>query len=322
MGAGTGHRALLNGLIKYREELKSLTAIVAVTDNGGHSGELRKQHSIPAVGDGRQCLTALAGDRAAAARFDKRDADGRSHGNAELVRLVQEQGSLSKAFAVAAEQLRCFGAVVPATNAGVHVAAELTDGSLIVGEWEIVERQPATPIASVRLEPSAPAHPDALAAISKSDVIIIAPGGFYVGVVSTLLPDGMAEAISRSRAPLVQVVNFMNFPSLTDSWTAKQHIDEMSRYTHRRPDLAIINSGFVPEHIQTHYHKFGYTQVQVPTHDDPVNDTRLVITDLVPEEIPASGERPGNFKKATHLLVHDPKKTVQAITTALIEFRP
>ena len=53
LGSGTGQATLLHGLRAYDCKV---TAIVAVTDNGGHSGQLRHVLHIPHVGDTRQCL--------------------------------------------------------------------------------------------------------------------------------------------------------------------------------------------------------------------------------------------------------------------------
>src|SRR5262245_48320921 len=56
LGGGTGQATLLRGLQDYPCQV---TAIVGVTDNGGHSGQLRRILHQPQVGDTRQCLSAL-----------------------------------------------------------------------------------------------------------------------------------------------------------------------------------------------------------------------------------------------------------------------
>ena len=48
LGNGTGQATLLYGL---REYACGVTAIVGVTDNGGHSGQLRRLLQMPQVGD-------------------------------------------------------------------------------------------------------------------------------------------------------------------------------------------------------------------------------------------------------------------------------
>ncbi len=57
LGGGTGLSALLRGL---KEHTSNLTAVVTVADDGGSSGVLRAELGIPAVGDIRNCIVALA----------------------------------------------------------------------------------------------------------------------------------------------------------------------------------------------------------------------------------------------------------------------
>ena len=57
IGGGTGLSALLRGL---KEHTSNLTAVVTVADDGGSSGVLRTELGIPAVGDIRNCVVALA----------------------------------------------------------------------------------------------------------------------------------------------------------------------------------------------------------------------------------------------------------------------
>ena len=57
IGGGTGLSTLLRGL---KEHSSNLTAVVTVADDGGSSGKLREQLGVPAVGDIRNCIVALA----------------------------------------------------------------------------------------------------------------------------------------------------------------------------------------------------------------------------------------------------------------------
>ena len=57
IGGGTGLSTLLRGL---KEHTSNLTAVVTVADDGGSSGVLRSELGIPAVGDIRNCVVALA----------------------------------------------------------------------------------------------------------------------------------------------------------------------------------------------------------------------------------------------------------------------
>ncbi len=57
IGGGHGLATLLHGL---KEHTSNLTGIVTVADDGGSSGRLRKAFHIPAPGDIRNCIVALA----------------------------------------------------------------------------------------------------------------------------------------------------------------------------------------------------------------------------------------------------------------------
>src|SRR5205085_11861930 len=57
IGGGTGLSILLAGLRRYSG---NLTAIVTVADDGGSSGQLRRELGILPPGDFRQCIAALA----------------------------------------------------------------------------------------------------------------------------------------------------------------------------------------------------------------------------------------------------------------------
>ncbi len=61
IGGGHGLAALLRGLKEYTH---NITAIVTVADNGGSSGELRRDLGVLPPGDIRNCLSALSSDEA------------------------------------------------------------------------------------------------------------------------------------------------------------------------------------------------------------------------------------------------------------------
>ena len=60
IGGGTGQSQILRGLSLLPFDI---TALVGVTDNGGHSGILRNTFGIPQVGDIRNCMASLADEK-------------------------------------------------------------------------------------------------------------------------------------------------------------------------------------------------------------------------------------------------------------------
>jgi uncharacterized cofD-like protein len=313
IGAGTGQRVLLEALRMRCERVASITAVVGVTDNGGHSGELRKKHHIPQVGDGRQCLVGLAQNAERAAEFDARNGNGENAGNLRLLTYVQQEGTITKAFAAAGKELDCCGRVLPMTDANVEIVAELEDGRRVTGEWEIKEREPMTDIRHMELSEPVPPAPGVLEAIERADLLLIAPGTVHTGLVTVLLPEGVRDAIRHARAPIVQIVNMMTHPGFSDGWNAERHVAELEPYLGRPVDAALVNTGAIPPDVLAHYHHYHAEAVSLIQKEMAVAETHFVGADLVPDRFLDSGQRPGPFKKATHLLRHDAEKLLSTI---------
>src|SRR5687768_3220568 len=63
IGGGTGLSTLLRGLKTHvGGSIGALSAIVAVSDDGGSSGRLRNELQMPPPGDIRNCMVALSED--------------------------------------------------------------------------------------------------------------------------------------------------------------------------------------------------------------------------------------------------------------------
>lgn len=155
LGNRTGQAILLKGLRGYPYQM---TAIVGVTDNGGHSGLIRRAMNIPAPGDLRSCLVGMAEEPSPLARllgycFSEGELSGISLGNLILTALIRQEGSLSAAAERLRQMLRIEHQVLPVSDESAQACAELADGRYIVGEWEIIERKPRTPIQRIYLEP-------------------------------------------------------------------------------------------------------------------------------------------------------------------------
>jgi hypothetical protein len=69
IGGGHGQAVVLSAL---RILDCSISAVVATADDGGCSGELRRELGMPAPGDLRRCLSALALDEQLAAQLEDR----------------------------------------------------------------------------------------------------------------------------------------------------------------------------------------------------------------------------------------------------------
>ena len=259
LGNGTGQATLLHGLHEYTCEV---TAIVGVTDNGGHSGQLRRLLHVPQVGDTRQCLSALLDAESVWGhllrhRFTTGELRGLSVGNLMLAALAQRHGSLHTAVENIRQAAGLRQRVLPVSDGDTQIGAELQDGRCVIGEWEIIRRQPQTPIVRLFLHPPVAAHPAVLEAIADADLVVICPGSLLTGTIALLLHPGMREALAACQAPCIYVCNLMTQPGQTDGYTARQHLTVLTTYLGRPVEAMVFNNGPLPGAVRQLYAQHG-----------------------------------------------------------------
>ena len=269
IGGGTGLSTLLRGL---KEHTSNLTAVVTVADDGGSSGKLREQLGIPAVGDIRNCIVALADAEplmgrllqyrfpgaeagsetgasapgASEAGTDIPDAGlaGHAVGNLLLAALCAvEDGDFEEAVREMNRVLAVRGRVVPATATPLVLKAGLADGSEIEGQSVItrtagVERVWISP-GEVR------ATEDAVHAIAEADLVVLGPGSLFTSVLPALLVPGIREALATTAAQRVYVCNVATQSGETAGFDLADHVAALERHLGTDPvDLVLANNRF------------------------------------------------------------------------------
>ena len=214
---------------------ENLTAIVTVSDDGGSSGRLRRDFGVPAPGDIRNCLVALADDEDLVARlFQYRFASGEgltghSFGNLFLTALTGITGDFSQAILTAESILSVRGRILPATLADVHLRGRGVSGKIYEGESAIGRSGEA--LAAIELEPRrASPFPAAVEAILAADLVLLGPGSLYTSILPNLLIPGIATALRRSPARVGLILNLMTQPGETDGMGALDHLRALERH--------------------------------------------------------------------------------------------
>lgn len=275
LGGGTGMSSLLAGLKRYvaptprAPRIDSLTAVVAVTDDGGSSGRLREEFQILPPGDIRNCIVALSDHTALLSRlFQFRfngngDLGGHSLGNLLLTALTSVKGDFVHAIKAASDVLAIRGTIYPATTQNVHLVADLADGRRVRGESTISRAQAS--ISTVRLEPAdCRPLPETLAALRAADIITIGPGSLFTSIVPNLLVPGVAEAMRASRALKVFICNVMTQPGETPGFTASDHLRRVTEICGPGlADVALVNSAVPSAPALRQYRREGADPVPV-----------------------------------------------------------
>jgi len=268
LGGGTGLSMLLRGL---KEHTSNLTAVVTVADDGGSTGVLRAELGIPAVGDIRNCIVALAdaeplmgrllqyrfpgvaGSDGVPASTDEPAGDramassglgGHAVGNLLLAALVElEGGDFEQAVREMNRVLAVRGRVVPATGSVLTLNARLDDGSEVAGQSRIAK---ANRVDRVWVTPDdcRPTE-DALRAIADAELIVLGPGSLFTSLLPVLLVPGIAEAIEASGALVIFACNVATQPGETDGFDLADHLEALARHgVGALPDVVLGNNRF------------------------------------------------------------------------------
>jgi uncharacterized cofD-like protein len=257
IGGGTGLSVLLRGLKAYTW---NITAIVAVTDDGGSSGRLRRELSMPPPGDIRNCLVALADTEPLMERLLQHRMEGgqglagHAFGNLFLAAMTEITGDFEQAVRASSRVLAVRGRVLPSTLRPVTLRARLADGTVVEGETAIARSaRKDLPIEHVELVPSQ-AEPldEALLAMAEADLIVLGPGSLYTSVVPNLLVRGMAQALRASQALRVHVANIMTQHGETDGMSAADHTRALLRHG-ATVDVVVVNTRPLPPAVRARY---------------------------------------------------------------------
>ncbi len=246
IGGGHGVARTLDGLRRIADDV---VAVVSVADDGGSSGRLRRDLGVPAPGDLRMALTALAQRRRLADlvgyRFDRGELRGHSLGNLMLVALHEQHGGdLVAALDELGLHLGVAGRVLPCTPASVTLQAH-TAGGDVHGQAAIAE---TTRLERVWLDPPGPpVTAAAAAAVTAADLVVLGPGSLYTSLLPNLLVPGLARAVAATDATVVLVANLREQPGETEGMDLVDHLQAL--HTHVpgvRVDVVVAHEGAAP----------------------------------------------------------------------------
>lgn len=208
---GGGH-GLSIALRAARQYAGSITAVVSVADDGGSSGRLRRDLDVPAPGDLRKCLVALAGDatlwsKVFEHRFQTGELEGHALGNLLIIGLTEALGDLPAALREAGRLVEAVGRVLPATLDPVVIKADV-DGHEVQGQVAVSEAGARGRIRGLHLVPrDVMACPEAVDAIAHADQILVGPGSLYTSLLAVSVVPEIRLALALARGRIVQVAN-------------------------------------------------------------------------------------------------------------------
>lgn len=283
IGGGTGLSSMLMGMKNIKDV--NITAIVTVADDGGSTGRIRDIYNVPAVGDIRHVLCAMAEDDEDHLfsdlmnyRFEgDQDVGGHNLGNLIFLALMNLTGSFIGAIQAISKVLNVKGTIVPSTLDIVTLYAMMKDGTLVRGEKNIPTV--ANSIDRVFYQNKVTPYLPAINAIRKADLLIYGIGSLYTSIMPNLIIDEIAQAIQETKCPHIYFCNAMSQPGETDSYSVEDHIRAIEKHSFPHPvDMVIVDQSYIPQSILEQYAAMSQRPVQImESHHDYSIMTRNLI---------------------------------------------
>lgn len=292
IGGGTGTFVVLKGLKEYPVDL---TAIVTMADSGGSNKRIRDEFGLLPTSDIRQCFVALADENGGAGlmrnlfmyRFEKgQGIAGMTFGNLFMAALADILGSQAEAIRQTRKVLRIKGKVIPVTYTDTNLSARYEDGHVVREEHLIdePEHDGKLTIEDVFLSPEAHATPEAIEAIGQADLIVLGPGDLYTSLIPNLLVHGIPQALVKTKATVVYVLNLMTKYGQTYQYTALDHMKALERYIGLQVNTVLVNTASIPKRALSVYaksHEVPVVDNLIAGHPYQVHQTDLIGSTLV-----------------------------------------
>ncbi len=247
IGGGHGLSVTLRAVAPWAQRV---TAVVSTADNGGSTGRLRASWNVPALGDVRECLAALADSgnvwtRVVQRRFDAGELAGHSVGNLLLLALTEELGGLQVACDEVARSLGVDvrrARVVPVTDAAVVLRGRTGDGTVAVGQVEVAH---TGDLEEVWVDPGGAASPVALDAIRTADLVVLGPGSLYTSVLAAAVVGDVRRALADTHARVVYVANLRADQTEAKGYDVARHIAALADHG-VHPDTVLVDPVGLP----------------------------------------------------------------------------
>jgi uncharacterized cofD-like protein len=314
IGGGTGSFSVLSGLRNYT---RNITAIVNMSDDGGSTGVLRDELGVLPPGDIRQCLVALSESDQIMRdlfnyRFEEGTFEGHSFGNLFLTALEKTTGNFAEAVRTAGQVLNIAGRVVPVTLTNSKLVLKRSDGSTLIGQHAIEGETLDQRHPELSLAPTPHLNPEASAAITEADLIVIAPGNLYASLAPALVVPGLGQILASAPGRKIYVSNLVTKPGQTDGFEVHDFAAEIERFIGSPAlDYVIYNTDKPDKELLDKYARAGEYAVEIDEAKLKKRHYRALGGNLVSGAIPKL--KPAESLIPRTLIRHDGDKVARII---------
>jgi len=289
-----------------------ITGITSMVDNGGSAGQLREDFRVLPPGDIRRHILALSDapdwkKELFKLRFGREKFPGGHKGHNFANVLIGGLEYILKDYRKVLEIIHDFMEIkrqhqaLPAIINKTQLMAELENREIIEGEDEIdvpKKHNPKLKIKKIFLKPKAKVFPPTKKAIIEADLITLGPGDLYSSTIPCFLPDGMKEALRKSKAKRVFICNAINKLGETNNFSVLDFTNEVEKYIGCQLDFVLYNTEIPNKKRIKEYKKEEPLILDLVKIDKNLNKKKFIGKNLLIKSGP---------------IVYDPNKVVKTI---------
>lgn len=281
-GGGSGLSQLLKGLTLFPIDV---TAVVSMSDNGGSTGKLRKEFSIPAVGDLTKVLMAMSTESEDVKklfnyRFSKDSSvSGHSIKNLIITALLEMKGDFAHSLPILCDLLDVKGHLCPLTEDNVNLIGITNDGEEIFGEEQITEAKKV--IKELKYDVIPKVNTNVINAINKADLIVFSSGSLLTSIMPHIIVPEIQNTINKSKAKCVYICNMITQPGETDNFKVSDHIKVIEKYLgNNTVDVVIANTAPITHDMKILAKSEGKEAVSIDEKELKKMNVQLIADDL------------------------------------------
>lgn len=289
LGGGIGTVNLAKGLKHYTD---NITFVISMADDGGSAGRIRRLYNMQPPGDLVSCMAALAktnnpllakvltyrflGDRYA----KDNELSGHKLGNLIMVAMQDITGSFEGAISLFQQTFDIPGIFLPSTDEPITLSAITKRGEKITGEEtiDLGKYNWKDGLETISIHPNkVKAGSGVITALESADVIIAGPGDLYTTILPVLIIPEIANALKKSKATKLFIVNIANKPFETNGYAVSDFIKAISHHIGSFPFTHVLtNNNFsIPIPKEFHY-EYVLNDIAGATTDYSILEKNLV----------------------------------------------
>lgn len=255
LGGGTGSSRVLMSL---KDMPFDITSVVTVSDNGRSTGILRKEFTVPGMGDIRKVLSNLSTlpDEVKEVMEYRMstysDLNNHSIGNLILTAYLKTTNSMEESIKRLSQLLQVKHTVLPLSEDNLTLMGKTIEGEIIEGEEEITKSGKKYQDIFYKEEPNV--LPKVIEKINEADLVIISVGSLMTSILPHLICKDIVNALNNTNAKVMYICNAMTQPGETDGFGVSDHVSILEKYIGKDViDVVVASNTIVEEKMLKKY---------------------------------------------------------------------